>query len=371
LHKTKGTVYAYRCDLEAWLSQRSVKLSQTTVSSRPRLGDSDSPSGSRKPPLLPTQSLEAYRFYLQGRRNWELRTREGFERGIDCFQNAIQEDAAFALAFVGIADCWNMLGFHSLLPPRVAFSKARAAATEALSLGEDSAEVRTSLGFTVLFHDWDWTASAASFERALKIRADYAPGHYWYGLNLAALGRPYDAIQHVRRAQELDPLSPVINTYVAGAFYFARQFEAAEAKCRLALETDPDFALARLVLGWNLREQSRFDLAVEELKNASGRSRDYVDGLAALGHCFGVAGHPEEAAKVLDELHRTSRTNFVSSGHRAMVLLGLGHHEEALRQLAEAHRERYPWLVFLKLDPIFDPLRRKQAFQDLVKRVGL
>ncbi len=370
VHKSKGTVYAYKDDLEAWLKRRTVHLPAAPAppTSRP---DSSSQAGRPSTPQdLPTTSLEAYRLYLKGRRGLELRTKAGLRHGIECFERAVEHDSTFSLALAGIADCWNMLGFHSFVPPQVAFPKAAAASRDALSLREESAEARTALGFTALFYDWDWAAAAASFQRALQIRPDYAPAHYWYGLNVAALGQPFEAILHLRRAQELDPLSPLVNTYLAGAFYFARQFDEAEAKCRLALEMEPNFPLARLVLGWTFRERLRFDLAEPELRAAAGGSRDSVDGLAALGHCLGVAGRHQEARKILGHLDRIQRTSFVSSGHRAMVLLGLGDHAGSLRELAQAYRERYPWLVFLKLDPVFNPLRTHRAFSELLELVG-
>lgn len=302
---------------------------------------------------------------------WNQRTGEGFRKCIRCFEEAIQKDPEYVVAYAGLADGYNTLGYYNYLPPTDAFPKAKAAALNALKRDDTLAEAHTALAFSKMFYDWDWKGAESEFRRALELKEDYAIAHYWYGLNLASLGQPYDAIAQVRRAQQLDPLSPVIGTYVAGGYYFARQYDLAIEKCRQTLYTEPNFALARLVIGWAFRQKSMFKEAVAEFKKAMAPSQGSADALAASGHAYGVWGKKGEAARVLRELRKTPRTSYISPGHFAMIHLGLGDKDAAFDWLRKACEERYAWLVFLKVDPIFDSLHSDPRFERLASRIGL
>jgi serine/threonine-protein kinase len=264
-----------------------------------------------------------------------------------------------------------MLGYYSFLPPAEALPKAKAAASGALQRDETLAEAHAALAFSRMFYDWDFNAAEKEFKRALELQPDYAIACYWYGLNLAALGRPYEAVEHVRRAQELDPLSPIINTYVAGAYYFARRYDQAIQKCRETLELGLDFAPARLVLGWAYRQKSMFQEAVVEFRKAKRSSPASADALAAIGHTFAVWGKRGEANAALEDLKKKSRKSYVSPGHFAMIHLGLGDKDAAFDWLDKACAERYAWLVFLKVDPIFDCLSSDPRFATLAGKIGL
>jgi tetratricopeptide (TPR) repeat protein len=308
---------------------------------------------------------------LKGRHYWNQRSGESFKKGIKCFEQAIERDPDYALAYAGLADSYNMLGYHSYLSPKKAFPKAKTAALKALQRDEGLAEAHVSLAFSHMFYDWDWRTAEMEFKRALELKPDYATAHYWYGLNLASLGRPYEAVAQVRRAQELDPLSPVISVYVAGAYYFARQYDRAIEKCLGTLGTNPDFGLARLVLGWAYRQKSMFREAIAEFKKAISLSKGSADAAAALGHAYAVSGRKTEAKQTLRDLQRTSKKSYVSAGHFAIVHWGFGEKEAAVQWLQKACEERHSWLVFLKVDPIFDGLRSEPGFAELLGHVGL
>ncbi|HEY3128913.1 MAG TPA: guanylate cyclase [Acidobacteriota bacterium] len=318
-----------------------------------------------------TKNIDAYTLYLKGRHYWNQRTGEGFRKCIQCFEEAIERDPDYVVAYAGLADGYNTLGYYNYLAPKDAFPKAKAAALSALRRDDTLAEAHTALAFSKMFYDWDWKGAETEFRRALRLREDYAIAHYWYGLNLASLGQPYDAIAQVRRAQQLDPLSPVIGAYVAGGYYFARQYDLAIEKCRQTLDLEPNFALARLVIGWALRQKSMFREAVAEFKKAVDSSKGSADGMAALGHAYGVWGKKSEAERILGELTKTSKTSHVSPGHFAMVYLGLGEKDAAFHWLQRAREERYAWLVFLKMDPIFDSLHSDPRFEKLLAKMGL
>lgn len=175
----------------------------------------------------------------------------------------------------------------------------------------------------------------------------------------------------MREARELEPLSPLINVYSAGALYFGRQYDQAVERCRSTLEIEPDFALAHLVLGWVYREQGRHEDAVAALERAVELSPGSLDHRAWLGHALAVAGDTDGAGTILEELDDLAEERYVSAGHRALVLAGLDRREEALDGLETAFEERFPWLVFLRVEPAFDDLRDEERFQTLLEKMGL
>jgi len=316
-----------------------------------------------------TRDATAHRAYLRGRHSWNQRTLAGFEAALRAFEEAIDADPGYARAWAGLADAHDMLGYYAHRPPREAFEAAREAARRALEFDPGLAEAHASLAFVRMFADRDFEAARQSFRKALDLRPDYAIARYWYGLDLAVLGRFFEAIEQVRRARELEPASPLVNAYVAGAYYFGRQFEQAEQRCRSALELDPGFFLTHLMLGWVLRELGRFDEALESLERARELSPESVDVRAHQGNTLAWAGERGEARSVLAELRERGEDRFVSAGHLGLVQLGLGEVEPAIDSLEEADEERWAWLIFLRVDPVFDPVRDEDRFEELQRRV--
>lgn len=316
-----------------------------------------------------THDATAHRAYLRGRHSWNQRTLAGFEAARRAFEEAIEADPGYARAWAGLADAHNMLGYYAHRQPREAFSAARDAARRALEFDPDLAEAHASVAFVTMFHDRDFAGARQFFEKALELRPGYAISHYWYGLDLAVLGRFFEAIEQVRRARELEPGSPLVNTYVAGAYYFGRQLEQAKDRCRQTLDLDPGFFLTHLMLGWVLRQLGRFDEALESLERARELSPESADVRAHQGHTLALAGKRGKARNALSELKKLGDERFVSAGHRALVHIGLGEVEPALEALEEADDERWAWLIFLRVDPVFDPLRDEPRFEELERRV--
>ena len=191
-----------------------------------------------------TAKTESYQLYLKGRFYWNKRTEDALKKAIDFFRQAIEVDPTYALAYAGIADCYGILNFFGDLSPKESATKATAAARKALEIDDTLAEVHTSVGLVKLIYDWEWQSAEREFKRAIKLSPNYATAHDWYSAYLMAVGKIDDAIQEIKHAQELDPLSPIITTGLARQFYFARQPERAIHECLRILEMEPKLAPA-------------------------------------------------------------------------------------------------------------------------------
>ncbi|HJW14110.1 MAG TPA: protein kinase, partial [Thermoanaerobaculia bacterium] len=259
-----------------------------------------------------TESQEAYRLYLRGRFFWNKRTEEGLRRGIEYFRQAIEVDPDYAVAYLGIAHTYAVLGFHAIAPPSEAFPRAKAAALKALEIDPSLAEARAPLAYALHYYDWNWNESEKEYRRCLEAAPQDATAHNYYASLLTSLGRFEEALKEWRRAQEVDPLSLIIRAATGWFFYLARRYDEAIREAKTALEMDPTFAVARRVLGLSFQKTSRPDEAIEELRKAvelSGGSTQY---LADLGRAFATAGREEQARKTLEELEEVSKSRYVS-----------------------------------------------------------
>jgi non-specific serine/threonine protein kinase len=318
-----------------------------------------------------TENQEAYRLYLRGRYFWNKRTEEGLRRGIEYFRRAIDVDPDYAVAFVGIAHSYAVLGFHAIAPPGEAFPRAKAAALKALEIDPSLAEARAPLAYTLHYYDWNWAESEREYRKGLEAAPNDATAHNYYASLLISLGRFEEAFAQWRRAQELDPLSLINRAATGWSFYVARRYDEAVREAEKTLEMDPTFAVARRVLGLSFQKTSRPDEAIEELRKAvelSGGSTQY---LADLARALATGGREAEARRTLGELEEISKSRYVSPYFMAAVHLGLGDKDRAFDCLEEAYGERSLGMTFLKLDPNLDDLRAEPRFADLVRRVGL
>ncbi len=318
-----------------------------------------------------TENAEAYQCYLRGRYHWNKRTADGLRKSIKLFEEAIELDPAYALAYSGVADAYLNLGGWGHLPFREAYPRARAAAGRALAIDETLAEAHVSLAMVQKEYDWDWAAAGRGYERALELNPNYAVAHQWYGEYLAALGRHAEAIAAFRRAIDLDPLSLIIHaTLGRHGYYFARRYDEAVAQLRKTLEMDENFWVARLWLGWTYANTGRHAEALAELQ-AARRLDDNLEIVAALGFAHARAGRQDEARRTLDELGELSRTRYVSPMLGALIAVGMGEHDRALGWLEKGYEEGAQMMSELKAEPAFDPLRAAPRFADLLRRVGL
>ncbi|TNF78442.1 MAG: tetratricopeptide repeat protein [Acidobacteria bacterium] len=318
-----------------------------------------------------TENLEAYHLYLRGRHFWAKRTAAALTDGLRSFEQAVELDPGYALAWAGIADSYILLGFYSVLTPEEAFSKAKEAALEALAIDDSLAEGHLSLAFARILYDWDWQGAGQAFQRTFELNPGYATAHHWFAEYLAFQGRHQEAIEQARAALALDPLSLIINVLMGWVLYYARRYDESIVKLEETLELDPEFAPAEFWLGQAYEQQGRFEQAIAAFERAvesSGRSPMM---LAALGRVFADQGRSDRASELLEELERTAEKTYVPCYYIAAIHSGSGERELTLEWLERACEQRESWMVFLNIDPIWDGYRSEPRFQALVERVGL
>jgi serine/threonine-protein kinase len=319
-----------------------------------------------------TRDLDAYNLYLKGRFFWNKRTEQGYQKGLKYFQQAIERDPSYALAYAGIADCYDLLGFYGHLPPKEAFPKAKAAAEKALQIDEALAEAHTSLAGASEFYDWDWPTAEEEYKRAIQLNPNHATAHHWFAEYLSHMGRQEEAMAEAERALELAPLSLIINTLQGMMFYETRQYDRAVRQLQKTLEMDSGFIVARYFLAPVYAEKGMYDRAIAEARKAmdlSGGNDPLM--VAQLGAMYSYSGKKDEAEKVLVELDRLSKQKYVSAFHLALIHMGLGRNDQALAHLERAYEERDHWLESIKVHPMLDSLRSDPRFKELLTKIGL
>jgi serine/threonine-protein kinase len=318
-----------------------------------------------------TENDEAYRLYLKGRHHWNRWTEEGFYKAIEHFQQAVETDPSYALAYAGLADCYVLLGWNSYLPPKKAFPKGKAAAKTALRLDPDLAEAHTPLAALLWLDDWEWDKAQTQFLRSLELSPNYATANHWYAEYAMTMGRHEEAMVRIKKGQDLDPLSLIINVAVGWALYIARRYDDAIEQLRRTVDLDPNYPVTYWILGLLLRKTGCYELAITEgekgVKLAGGSPLMH----AALAHTLGTAGKTKEALQILDDLTKLAKEKYVAPYFFAGIHIGLGENERAIEYLEKCYEEHSHWLIYLHLDPSMDTLRDSPSFQDLLRRIGL
>jgi TolB-like protein/Flp pilus assembly protein TadD len=313
----------------------------------------------------------AYEAYVRGRYFLGKRTEPDLRKAVGYFQGAINADPTYAAAYSGLADSYNMLGYYTVLAPKEAYPKALSAAQKALALDSTLAEAHTSLAWAQLMFAWDWPVAEREFRRAIELNPGYPGGHQWYVQYLVVMGRHDEAIAEGKRAQELDPLSLILNAALARPFYNARRYDEAIAQSKKTFEIDPNYHRAHYWLGLAYEQKSMFDQAIAAFQKAIAHSDSNTVYVAAAGHAYALAGRRSQALKVLRRLEELSGRKYISAYDIALIHVGLGDTERAMQWLERAYQERSDGLVFLKVDPRLDRLRSDPRFVSLVRRVGL
>jgi eukaryotic-like serine/threonine-protein kinase len=319
-----------------------------------------------------TDDSAAYSLYLKGRFFWNKRTEDGTRRAISLFEQAFQADTGFAPAYAGIADCYLMLGYYDVLPPKEAFPTARAAAEKAIGLDHLLGEAHTSLASVKLYYDWDWPGAEMEFKKGIELNPGYSTAYQWYAEYLAFMGRLDESIGMGNRSMELDPLSPIISSNLAGFYWIAGQYDMAIEEYRKALEMDSNLAVARIYLGLTLAAIERYDEAISELQKGialSGGEDSPHQGI--LGAIYGVAGRIDKGQQLLDRLIALSRDRYVSPCQIAATYLALGEKELAFEWLDRAYAERDHWIVSVKVNPMVNDLRTDARFIELLRKMNL
>jgi serine/threonine protein kinase/tetratricopeptide (TPR) repeat protein len=327
----------------------------------------------RQEPLVRagTKNLEAYQLYLKGRFHWNKRTLDGIQKAIKYFQEAIEKDAAYALAYSGLADGYNLASFLNVFPPREVMPKAKAAAAKALEIDDGLAEAHVSLGYASFTYDWNWPAAGRHFRQALALNSAYLRSHAFYPLYLSSLGRFDEALATAKRALDLDPVSPAGSHVLAVQLYLSRQFDQAIQQCHWTLEMDGNYGVAYAVLGQAHACEGLYREALPDLNKYSALSRGDAASLALLGYAHARLGERNEALHMIEELRALEKRNFVPAFSFALVYAGLEDKDQAFTWLEKSCDERFNRLAYVKVEALWDPLRSDPRFADLLRRIGL
>jgi TolB-like protein/Flp pilus assembly protein TadD len=315
----------------------------------------------------PTENTEAHEFYLKGRYFWNKRTGPDLRKAIDYFKQAIDKDPKYALAYAGLADSYTLLSAYGAGSPQESFPSAKTAAQKALELDDTLAEAHTSLGQILLFYDLDLAGSTKEFERAIALNPNYATAHHWYGVGPAmSLGEFDRAIAELKRAQQLDPLSLIINADLGVAFATARRYDEAIAQLRKTIEMDPRFYYAHWNLGVALELKGELREALAEYKKAAELDDDPIV-LGLIAHAYAKLGERDQAVKLLAQLQQVAAHRYVPFSTFAGVYMALGEKDKAIDYLERAYRDHA--LSGIKVDPMLDPLRGDPRFEALVAKI--
>jgi tetratricopeptide (TPR) repeat protein len=314
-----------------------------------------------------TDSSEAFEAYLRGRYYWSSYTEVGLAKALESYKKAIKHDPDYALAYTGIADYYNWLGVFGIRPFAETSAAAKQNAAKAVELDSTSAEAYSALGFATACHDFDWAVAEGMHRRSIELNPNYATGHHWYAFHLMMEGRFNEGLEQMLLTRELDPLSPSVLQALGWCYYHARRFDESIATYRNMLEAVPEFPYGLVTLSWTLRHTGNFDESVQTAEKAlelSGGGTFYV---AALGQAYAAAGRKADARKVLDRLAQLSVHGYVSPYQLSLIHLHLGERDRALQLLLEAHTIKDAWVVWLGVEPQFDPLRGEPSFEAILR----
>jgi tetratricopeptide (TPR) repeat protein len=318
-----------------------------------------------------TENSKAHRLYLKGRYFWNKRSEAGLKNAIDYFRQAIEEDPAYAMPHSGVADCYIVLSAFAFLSPSEAFPRAKAAALKALEIDETLAEAHTSLAFVLASYEWEWEKAENEYKRAIELSSTYATTFQWYAYLLRYMGRGDEAIAAAERAVELDPLSFPVIASAGYTRYALRQYDEAEKICLTVLDMEPEFAMARSVLGMVYLQKGLPGKALGEWKLAAELSNDAPEDMAYLGLGYAWSNMEREARRILEEFDAQANTEYVPPSFLAMIHAGLGEKDEAFDWLNQAYEQHDYYVSYYLTDPVFDPLRDDPRLNDLMQRIGL
>ena len=314
-----------------------------------------------------TDNSEAYQLYLRGRFFWNKRAPDSIRKAIGYFEQAIEKDPGFALAYSGLADSYVVPA--NRFEPQFGMPKAKTAALQALAIDETLAEAHTSLARVLQVYDWNWKDAEREYKRAIELNPRYAIAHQWYGGYLERTGRINEAIAERKLALELDPLSTITIFELGQNFLFARDYDQAIAQFQRCLELDPNFPAAHQYLPVAYVQKRMYEQALEKIRHAPESAGINITGVP--GYVYAVSGHITEAKKELQELQRLRKTEYISAVGLAHIYAALGEKDEALSWLEKGLEERAFQMQMLQVDPRLDNIRDDPRFKELVRKVGL
>lgn len=323
-------------------------------------------------PSRPVANLAAQNLYLQGRYHLNQRTEDGLRKALDFFERALGEDAHYALAHSGLADAYNLLAHYGVRGPREVWSKAASSAATAVTLDDAAAEAHTSLALVKATQDWDWAGAEREFKRAIGLNPRYPTAHHWYAAScLVPLGRLDEALDEVRLAQSLDPVSSIVARDVAMMHYLRRDFETALDQCDHTIELNPHFAPAYWLLGLIQAHRRDFEESLAAVERAVHLSPQTPRLHGALGRTLALSGRRRRALEVLRTLESYAGERYVSPLEFALIHFALGDTDTGFDWLGKACDDRSFDLIALTVDPRFDPLRDDERLVPIVQALRL
>jgi len=317
-----------------------------------------------------TANPEAYQLYLKGKFYWNKRTGESLKQAAELYRQAIEKDPNYALAYSGLAETYVLFSSYDVAPANDSMPQAKAAALRALAIDDSLAEAHTALGFYLSNYEWDRDSSEKEYRRAIELKPNYATAHHWLGADLMNVKRFDDSLVELRRAEELDPLSPIIGTNLADMLVFARRYDEAIAQYKPILVRNPNFEYAHLALGRAYGSNGRYPEALAEMRtalelNIGSSTKGY------LGLWLARSGKRDEALKLLSELKQEATRDYVQSYTFALIYIGLGDKEEALNWLEKHMWSRAETANTYAVAPELDDLRSDPRFKEMLKRMNL
>ena len=317
-----------------------------------------------------TANPEAYQFYLRGRFYWNKRTAENLKKAIEQFQAALDKDPNYALAFVGLADCYAVMENYAGTPASEALPQAKAFATRALAIDDSLAEAHVSLAF-INNQLWDWADAEKEFKRAIAMNPNYPTAHHWYSLSLNDVGRFDESAAEIRRAQELDPVSNIINQNVTLSYLAKNDYKSAIENSRRMIELDPNFGNTWAYLGQAYLMQGSNSEAIAAMERAVELTSRAGQTLGELGYGYAVAGRRDNALAIIRELEGKYAKRETIGQYIAAVYAGLGDKDAAFAWLEKDFQARSGLLARIRTRPGFAPLRDDPRLKDILRRMGL
>jgi eukaryotic-like serine/threonine-protein kinase len=355
---------------QLWGTQRPVKLSDYTLVPGEFVTSISNAIGV-KVSAEEKKKRDAEMLYVKGRSAWNKRTTDGINEATRNFEQALELYPNYALAYAGLADCYNMLGTYGAKSPKETFPKAHDAAIKSLAIDNNLAEGHAALAYTTFRGDWKWPESEKEFKQAINLNDNYASVHQWYANYLAAQGRFEEAIKETRRTQELDKTSLIINAHFGLVYFLGHRYDDSITECKKAIELDPGFFVARRYLGLAYAQKGMYKEAIAEFEKAIAGSSSSSLIRAEYANALALSGDTNKAQTELSSLIEMSKQKYISAYHIAAIYVGLKDHDHAFEWLEKAFQDRADWMVFLKVDPRFDSLRSDPRFTNLLHRMNL
>lgn len=316
-----------------------------------------------------TANPDAYQAYLKGRYFWNKRTVDSDKIAIDYFEQAVKADPKFALGYVGIADAYLVAFGYQFMPREKALAKAEEALQNALALNNNLGEAHASRAYILAFGHGKYDEAGKEFATAVNLNPNYATGHQWYSMYLAAMERREEASREMRTALDLDPLSLIINTDAVLVYYYIREFPKALEQCQKVRELDPSFWIIDAYEGLVYEQMGAYDKTIADWESALKRGPGYTSVIASLGHVYAKAGRPRDAHRMIAELDKLATPDKDVIREKAMIYVGLGDKEKALA-LFERAANKPDVDIFLKADPRLDDLRGDPRLADVLRQMG-